>query len=403
MPKSFDIKDFDCIFRDISTSIHPRTHAKDIARLVVQRVTERLMAKGAIIRILNPLTEESEVAVSYGLSELFLNKGPVSWDRIIKDLHQAGDILIIKDIGSDPRVQYPKETMREGIQMIVDMALTLEDHTVGVMRIYFTEQRELEKEEIDYLTFTSHQGACAIEKAGLIENQQRNYDHLAIQTEKLSALGRMAAGIAHEINNPLAGILLYSSNMLKKIPEDGPLKEGLEVVINETKRCKTIIQELLEFSREGEPRTVPANINEVIEKALSILANVFHLQHIHVEKDLGEPMGSILIDETQIEQVFINLLLNAVQAIGKNGTIHIQSRIDPVKDLVKVSIKDSGCGIPEEDLPKIFEPFFSTKTQGTGLGLSVSYGIMQNHKAGIQAVSRPGAGAEFILEFPLSP
>jgi signal transduction histidine kinase len=113
-------------------------------------------------------------------------------------------------------------------------------------------------------------------------------------------------------------------------------------------------------------------------------------------------MEELLIDETQIEQVFINLFLNAVQATKNNGRIFIKSRVDRDRDCIKVTIGDNGCGIPEEDLPKIFEPFFSTKPQGTGLGLSVTYGIMQNHKATIKVLSRPGEGTEFRLEFPLN-
>lgn len=403
MSAEIDIKAFDCIFRDISESIHVRTHAKDIATLVVRRVAELLKAKGAIIRIMNIENNQTDVVASYGLSEQYLNKGPISWEKIINGFRGTDDISLIWDIIEDPRIQYPKETAKEGIKMVVDVPLKLGDYTVGVMRIYFPVRRKLTEEEINFLIFTSHQGACAIEKAGLIETQRAQYDQLALETEKLSALGRMAAGIAHEINNPLTGILLYSSNMIKKVPDKGPLREGLEVVINETKRCKTIIQDLLNFSRAGEPITALSNINDIIEKALSMLANQFHLHHIQVEKRLENEMKDSMLDEKQIQQVLINLLLNAVQAIGETGIISIRTDVDSGKRCVRVEIADTGCGIPDDHISKIFDPFFSTKSNGTGLGLSVSYGIVQKHKGSIRALSRPGEGAHFILELPFTP
>jgi signal transduction histidine kinase len=211
----------------------------------------------------------------------------------------------------------------------------------------------------------------------------------------------MAAGIAHEINNPLAGILLFSSNLRKKVPAEGDLKEGLDVIVRETVRCKTIIQELLEFSRDREPRKEMANPNAILEKALKILENEFRLHHIQIEKDLTDEMPETLLDENQIEQVFVNLLLNAVQAIEEKGIITATSRIDTSRKKALIEIGDTGSGIPAENLAKIFEPFYSTKPKGTGLGLAVSYAIIKNHQGDIHAFSQPGQGARLVLELPI--
>jgi two-component system NtrC family sensor kinase len=241
----------------------------------------------------------------------------------------------------------------------------------------------------------------AIVKARLIEKQQSQYEHLAIQTEKLSALGRMAAGIAHEINNPLGGILLYASNIIKKVPKGSPLSEGLEVIINETMRCKLIIQDLLEFSRDRPPSKAMSNINNIIEKAVSILENEFRLRHITLKKHLSGEIPEILLDSSQLEQVFVNLLVNAVEAIQEKGTITIQTHIGQDRERVIVEIADTGCGIPPEHRPRIFEPFFSTKSKGTGLGLAVSYGIIQNHQGDIRVTSEPGQETCFSIELPI--
>jgi signal transduction histidine kinase len=219
--------------------------------------------------------------------------------------------------------------------------------------------------------------------------------------EKMSSLGRMAAGIAHEINNPLAGILLYSSNMSKKVPQGGPLEEGLNIIIKETQRCKTIIQGLLEFARDRKPQKVPANINAIMETALGILDNEFRLRHVGLKLQLAEDMINTLLDENQIEQVFINLLLNAVHAVEENGNVIVQSSVDSLHNKIQVEISDNGCGIAADDIKKIFEPFFSTKAKGTGLGLAVSYGIVKNHQGDILVYSVPGEITRFTIEVPI--
>jgi len=233
------------------------------------------------------------------------------------------------------------------------------------------------------------------------KNLENQYHQLSLQTSKMSALGRMAAGIAHEINNPMAGILLYSTNMVKKVPEEGPLKEGLEIIIHETLRCRTIIQDLLEFSRDKEPQRKSASINDVIEKALRILDNEFRLRHISVEKHLSRDIPDNLVDVNQMEQVFVNLLLNAIEAIQEKGRITIRIDMDPAHKYVKVEISDTGCGISPENMSNIFEPFFSTKAKGTGLGLAVSYGIVRNHQGDIKVSSQPGRDTCFTIEIPL--
>jgi len=390
------------IFRDISTSVHSNTSVKDVLELLVKRTTEVLGARGAILRILNLNTQQLELGAAYGLSGKYLAKGPVSSQKIITDLCRQNKVIIMEDILSDTRIQYPREAWQEGLRMALDLPLTIGSHVVGIIRVYFDEKRTFSEEELNFVVFIAEQSSYAIDKARLVETHQSQYHQLALQTEKLSALGRMAAGIAHEINNPLTGILLYSSNLIKKAPPAGPLKEGLEVIIHETIRCRSIIQELLEFSREREPEKSLSNVNSIIAKALSILENEFRLKHIRIEKNLSEGLPDIYLDVNQMEQVFVNLLLNAVEAIQEGGVITIQSFIDKDQQLLKIEITDTGCGIPPEHLDQIFEPFFSTKPKGTGLGLAVSYGIIRNHRGNIQVSSRPREGSRFSIELPVS-
>jgi signal transduction histidine kinase len=398
-----NIETFYRTFRDISKSVHSSTRVEEVLHLAVREITEALNAKGSILRILNLKTGELELSAAYGLSDRYLSKGHVSSTKVIEEICQENRAIIIQDVQTDPRVQYPKEAKEEGIKMMIDLPLFVGQNVVGILRIFFDQQREFSEEELDFAAAIAEQCALAIDKARLIEKQQIQYDHLAIQADKLSSLGRMAAGIAHEINNPLSGILLYSSNLAKKVPETGPLKKGLEVIIHETMRCRGIIQDLLEFSRQREPVTALADLNGVINKALSILANEFRINRITLEESLSDHIPNVLIDVNQIEQVFINFFMNAIEAVQGQGQVSVRSFRDEDDQGVVVEIQDSGIGIPQEHLEKIFEPFFSTKPKGTGLGLAVNYGIIQKHRGQIRVSSQPGRGTTMTIRLPYCP
>jgi signal transduction histidine kinase len=388
-------------FREMSRAVHAGTRVEEVLELAVWKITEILGAKGAIMRLLNLDTQELELSAAYGLSKDYLAKGPVTRHSIITDLYRQKRAIIIDDLAHDPRIQYPREATKEGLRMVLDLPLTFREHLAGILRVFFADNRTFSNAEIDFAVSLAEMCSCAIEKARLIEAQQSRYDQLALQTEKLSALGRMAAGIAHEINNPLAGILLFSSNLSKKA-QPGQMKEGLEIIMRETQRCKIIIQELLEFARDRPAKKILANTNRIIEKSLGILENEFRLRHVQLQKELNEDILQAFLDENQLEQVFVNLLLNALQAIGEKGVITVHSRMDARRKNVMVEIIDTGCGIAKEHLDKIFDPFFSTKKDGSGLGLAVSYGIIQNHQGQIEVDSQTGQATRFRITIPIA-
>ncbi|RJP64826.1 MAG: response regulator protein [Candidatus Abyssobacteria bacterium SURF_17] len=386
---------------DVRTALHASSHLSDLLDLIARRTTEFLNAKGAFVQLIDIEKDTVECAGAHGWGERYLPKWSICKHEIIRNQCRLGKILIITDILNDARVQNAAEMWDDGVRMAIFVCLTLQSHIGGIIRIFFPEARKLSQEERSFLVTVATCGACAIESARLLENQKSLYDHLALQTEKLSALGRMAAGIAHEINNPLAGILLYSTNLLKKASKDGPFKEALEIIVHETKRCGDIIQDLLDFSREGEPKKALVNINDVTEKAVSILENEFRLHHIKLEKQLSPELPDTYVDANQMEQVFVDVLLNAIEAVQERGVITIESRLGSDGKSEVIKIGDTGCGIPQENLAKIFEPFFSTKSNGTGLGLAVSYGIVQKHGGNIHVASQPGQGTCFTIELPI--
>ena len=225
-------------------------------------------------------------------------------------------------------------------------------------------------------------------------------------SDKLASIGRLAAGVAHEINNPLTGVLTYSSFLLKRSKDDSEIKSDLEIIVRETKRCRDIVKDLLDFARPISAYKKSVNINDVIDRALNIVASQLNLRDIVVNKQYLESLPDVSIDDGQLQQVFINLLVNAADAIGNKGgkislvtgTVQFQG-----KEHVQVEVTDTGCGIAKENLSKIFEPFYSTKDQkGIGLGLSVVWGIIDKHQGTIAVDSELNKGTTFTIRLPVS-
>lgn len=233
---------------------------------------------------------------------------------------------------------------------------------------------------------------------------QKKVENRIQQTEKLVSMGQLAAGVAHEINNPL-GIILCYLELLKRQLADFPqgLKD-LHTIERQTLNCKRIVTDLLHFSRRQESSKAYSSLNTTIEDVMHIFKHQFKKQKIKVELELDPEMPDINLDENKIKQVFVNLIMNACQAIGKTGEISIRSSFVKEKGFALVTIRDSGYGMDAEVRNKIFDPFFSTKKTGesTGLGLSVSYGIIQDHGGNILVHSEPGQGTEFEISLPVA-
>lgn len=224
-----------------------------------------------------------------------------------------------------------------------------------------------------------------------------------IRSEKLVSLGRLVAGITHEINNPLQGILMFA-NLTSKSPKlDPALKSDMDVIINETNRCANIVKGLLDFSRESIPQKKPASLNNIIDATLALVGRQSSFHNIDIIRDYQQDLPLIPVDENQLQQVFINLLLNAGQSMLAGGSIHIKTYTDN-EEHVCLKIVDTGAGISEEDLGKIFDPFFTTKNdKGTGLGLSVSFGIIERHDGKIEVQSKVNEGTTVTIKLPLFP
>jgi len=224
-----------------------------------------------------------------------------------------------------------------------------------------------------------------------------------VQAEKIASMGRLAAGVAHEINNPLAGVLIYADILMKEIKHNEHWRQDLEEIINQTLRCKQIVSRLLEFSRQSLEERVVFDVNEVIGHCVEMLGRQALFHNIEIIQDLDSALPQILGNPGELEQVFSNLIINAADAMDGKGRMTISSGAESEAKQVILKFTDTGPGVAPEITEKIFEPFFTTKPVGvgTGLGLSVVYGVIQRHGGTVEVESHPGRGATFIVRLPL--
>ncbi len=320
----------------------------------------------------------------------------------------------------------PVRELVEGTQRVAqgDLSHRIPVRTVdevGVLAVSFNRMTEAlgkAHAELDALVATLEQ---RVEER---THELREAQAQLVQTEKLASLGKLSASIAHEINNPLSGILTYAKLLSRKLRTGVPDVEGvhaalqqLALVERETQRCVTIVRNLLDFARQREPSFQVVEVSRVIEEALSLLEHRMAMQDVQVTREFA-PVPAVRADFGQLRQAFVNVLINACEAMPGGGTLRVLTREvalseagnggplsatgkpGPPSHFAEVVITDTGQGIPPEHLSNIFDPFFSTKEKGTGLGLSVVYGIVEKHGGKIAVESRVGRGTTVTLRFP---
>jgi two-component system, NtrC family, sensor kinase len=250
----------------------------------------------------------------------------------------------------------------------------------------------------------SDETGSVMEAINSMSEELKNREEQIIQSKKLASMGILVAGVAHELNNPLNNISMIAqtyTELYDKLNDEQRL-EFMGKIEGETERIKGIVKDLLDFSKPKEPNLAGADINAVIKKTLKLVQNMLDISNIDTGLNLASGLPPVFIDENQIQQVFVNIMVNAIQAMSTGGRLTVSTRIGKEPDTVDVGFMDTGKGISQEFLPHIFDPFFSTKEdRGTGLGLWVSYGIVRNHGGNILVESRPGTGTCFTVQLPV--
>jgi signal transduction histidine kinase/HD-like signal output (HDOD) protein/ActR/RegA family two-component response regulator len=336
--------------------------------------------------------EQLDTAVAETIQETSLGVKDSSWvGERLTDILQKNDLVVVpmvaqgKSVGQividnrDKRISYTEKELQELLAFASAAGLAMS-------RYKLQEKLNERSEEL----------AAAIWKEEMAREQ-------LMRSERLASVGKMAAGAAHEINNPLA-VISGRAQMLLKNEKDEKKAKSLRLIVEQTRRASKILTDLMGFARPAMPKAEPTNVNFVINHVLSMVENQLRLKNIECVRELAQGMPKILADKHQLEQVFLNIVLNAEHAMEEKGSLTVSTSLSSAKDKVVVRFTDTGKGIPKENLQHIFEPFFTTKEEGegTGLGLSMSYGIITSHGGAIDVDSTVGEGTTFTIEFPVA-
>ena len=322
-----------------------------------------------------------------------------------------GTTLVLKNAADDPSLlPEAREAMaNDRIRGLVCVPIHSRDHILGTLTLGRRTEEPFTEREVALVEATADQIGIALDNARLYSEKQQQLEQIQrtqaqlIHAEKLSAVGQLASGVAHEINNPLTTILGQTHLLLTQQPLTEHVRSRLNIVAEETARAARIVQNLLLFSRHYPPERRPCLVADQVRRVLDLKAYQLQQDDVQVvtEFDDGPP---VYADEHQLQQVLLNLIQNAHQAMAKQPPPRVLTvRALTGTDSVVVTVLDTGAGIPPESLPRIFDPFFTTKPpgEGSGLGLSVSYGIVAEHRGRLWAENRPEGGAGFFIELPL--
>jgi len=329
--------------------------------------------------------------------------------RLAQRVAEVEEAMVLSDLAHNPLVRDSRSVREAGVVGFAGAPVQAQGRVLGVLALFFRQRRSLGIRDAELLTAVGHQVGMALEHARLYEDLAQHLKTLQetqsqlFHAEKMASLGQMVSGVAHELNNPLTGILGFAQLIHRRedLPEE--IRRWSQRIFLEAQRASRVVDQLLRFARKAPPERRPVSLNRILEEVLALRAHEHHLLGVRVETRLDPDLPQSAMDAHQIQQVFLNLVLNAEQAMAHvQGAKVLTLATGFEGDRLWAEVRDTGEGIPPENLGKIFDPFFTTKEvgKGTGLGLSVAYGIVQEHGGRITVQSRPGEGAVFRVELP---
>ncbi len=394
---------------------------QEILRLVLEGVTKNIGFDRARLYLINEKKNVLECKMAVGIDQeriqgITLPLGPEG--SVVGRSIFEKQPFIIPDASTDPRVS-PLLKEKLSLHSLVVIPLLAKEKALGAIAADFIDlNKNITKEALDSVMVFAQQAGLAIHNAFMYQelksfSQQmeekiqkttadlRKTEAQLVRSEKLAALGQLAAGIAHEIRNPLTSINILIHSLTENFSSEDSHREDLKVIEEEIDRINEILDRFLRFARPAPPLLEKTEVATIFEETLQLIRPRTEKQGVQVEKEF-HALPMILMDREQMKQVALNLLLNAVQAMPSGGTLTIRGQNSKDGQWITISIQDSGVGIPKEDMNKLFDPFFSTREGGIGLGLSIAHRIMDQHQGKIEVESAPGKGTLFTLWLPVS-
>jgi len=383
----------------ISSEISSTLQLEEVLQRVVAHACRLMQARIASLLLIDKDGGVLRPAATYGASDAYLALP----DRDVTasltgEVIKSGRPLYIPDVRAEGHVPLSELAREEGLCTLLSVPLRTKTDIIGALNVYTAELRHFDENDIRLLALLASQSAIAIENARLHADEVEVRERLR-QSEKLAAIGKLSAGLAHELRNPLNTISMLMYAMTQEMPPDGPCGADLRIVQGELRRMSLLIEQFLEFARPQPPHFQRDRLDEIMEETLLLIGPEARTRGVTIHKEWEKTLPTVWVDGAQIKQVFLNLLLNALQAMSKGGALTVRLHVSGGSLLA--SIADEGEGIPPEVRANLFEPFFTTKVGGTGLGLSISQRIVEGHNGRLRLFSQPDVGTTAVVRLPL--
>lgn len=322
-------------------------------------------------------------------------------------LQNMGEIIIREELAKGVNISELEEVVNQmaTLEAQVSIPLIFKEQLIGIINLGYKFNKEIYSyEDIELLTTLANQAAIAIENAKLYEDLKKSKSYIR-RADRLASLGTLTAGLAHEIRNPLVAIKTFTQLLPERLEDEEFRDRFLRIASGEVDRIAMLINELLDFARPSDPKFEPEDVNNILDGMILLISTEAKKKNIKITKNFDPNLPPINIDREQMKQVFLNILINAIEATPDNGEVTVKSRSFTKPNgerYIQIEFKDTGHGIPKEYLEEIFNPFFTTKTTGSGLGLSISNQIVQEHKGYIHVESQINKGSSFFVNLPLN-
>jgi GAF domain-containing protein len=414
---------------DTSLDITARLEMPELLKSIVERAVGLLRADAGGVYLYDQEQGALRLAIGYDYTEKYVGVTLKPGEGMAGRVFQTGEPLIVDNYRAwEGRVAVFEAN--QPFTAALEIPLKWQGRIIGVLAIDVdARRRTFNQDDVWLATLFANHAATAIENARLYEELQHRMEELKrtqaqlIQSAKLAAIGELAAGVAHEINNPLTSIVGFTRLLLQRVDNDDLIREDLQIIDREAARTKAIVRALLDFARQREPRLESADVNEIVRTTMTLVRHQAKGARVTIKESYAENLPLVSLDADQIKQVFLNMMTNAIQAMPKGGELKVMTAYRPQArspdgltaspqrlfegmdsaDYVVVEFHDTGTGISAENLSRIFDPFFTTKEvgQGTGLGLSISQGIVERHGGKIKVESKVGRGSIFTVMLPV--
>ena len=385
----------------VSRTINSTLNLDEALRAITREACELMRARMCSLMLLDESREWLDLRASYGAGDAYIKKPRLAaGESLIGVVVRRKKPLQVANVQADTRYQNVELARREGLVSLLSVPLIFSGQTIGALSVYTARPYNFSNEEIKILGALAELSAIAIEKARLYERVV-DVEELLRQNEKLSALGLLAAEVAHEIRNPLTVMKLLYHSLNLKFDEKDPRSKDAQIIEAKIEHLNKIVEQILDFARTTEPKFTPVNVNDLVDELSLLVRHKLANQGVKLVRDLQAELPLVLGDATQLEQAFLNLILNAAEAMPDGGSLTIKTTALQSAQ-VAVAFKDTGGGMTKEQQERAFKTVLATtKAKGTGIGLAIVGRIVETHHGQIRILSRPGRGTTMRITLPV--